>query len=91
MVGDWIGAIEGGTIWQIVSGQMGCMSIELEQIACIFPFTHRHMQSALTSLVIETNNKAMADRIRTTNFSLRCFGSTLAMPRSFFSNVISDS
>jgi hypothetical protein len=46
IVGAWIGAIDGGTMGQIVGAQMGGMSIELEQMPCIAPLTHRQTHPA---------------------------------------------
>jgi hypothetical protein len=46
MVGGESGVIDGGTIGQILGGQIGAMSRELEQIASTLPFTHSQLQSA---------------------------------------------
>jgi len=40
------GSIAGGVSGQIRGGQIGGIANELEQIACISPFTQRQMQSA---------------------------------------------
>ena len=39
-----MGCIDGGTISQTVGGQIGGISIELEQIGVMFPFTHLQTQ-----------------------------------------------
>ncbi len=44
-----MGVIDGGTIGQTAGGQIGGMSIELEQIPCIAPLTHRQTHPARAS------------------------------------------
>jgi hypothetical protein len=47
MVGGLIGAIDGGTMPQTVGGQIGGISIVLEQMDCVAPLTHRQTHAAL--------------------------------------------
>ena len=60
---DGSGSSEGGVSGQTRGGQIGGIASELEQIACISPFTHRQIQSAL----------AFEDGSRTTPSSRRYF------------------
>jgi hypothetical protein len=53
------GVIDGGTIGQICGAQIGCRSVELLQIACTEPLTHRHTHPAKASGANCTNEKAV--------------------------------
>jgi len=61
------GSIAGGVSGQIRGGQIGGITNELEQIACISPFTQRQMQSAET--LPEKRKKTVASSFLIMRFS----------------------
>ncbi len=68
ILGEGNGSIAGGVSGQIRAGQIGGIANELEQIACISPFTQRQIQSAFA--LAEKNRATLSIR---TNFTLASF------------------